>query len=166
MKQKGFIDIVIVVGLVAVLAVGGFFLWRQQAAKPKTNPPAEQESNKPENTQSPEPVRRSQDRPSAPAPKSNVTTVELDEEFTLQIGERVKLEGKEVYLKLTGFYNQPCPQGAQCVWSGQAVHYELTVDGKVYKTSLTGNLPSDSPYMGIKKKTDYTTYATMTIHKR
>ena len=58
------------------------------------------------------------------------------------------------FLRITKFINSPCPKGAQCIWSGQAVMTELTVDGKIVPSGA-----KDSPYDITGKDSDYTTYA-------
>lgn len=83
--------------------------------------------------------------------------VELGEEFSLKKGEIAKVKGKSVSLHITGFINNPCPENADCTWSGQAVKYELTVGGKVYNNSY------ESPYDVTQKDTNYKTYSKFII---
>lgn len=88
--------------------------------------------------------------------------VSLGQEFTLKKGETAHVQGLNVFLKVKEFINSPCPKGAQCVWSGLAVVYELRVDGKKYVSS-PGNPPHASPYDVLVKGSDYKTYATFVI---
>jgi len=102
-------------------------------------------------------------------PSSNVKIVSLGEEFTLKKGETARVEDLNVFLKVKDFIYSPCPKEVQCIWSGLAVVFELTVDGKVYG-SLFDNSPHNvplhkSPYDVLVEKTDYKTYATFVINK-
>ena len=94
---------------------------------------------------------------------SSTMTVSLAQEFTLKKGETAQVKGLNVFLKIKDFIYSPCPKGSQCIWSGLAVVYELTVDGKVYNASM-GNLPPETPYNVLVKDTDYKTYATFVIN--
>jgi len=96
--------------------------------------------------------------------ESSRVMVSLGEEFTLKKGETARVKDLNVFLKVKDFIYSPCPRGAQCLWSGLAVVYELTVDGIVYGSSLD-NPPRDAPYDVLVKKTDYKTYATFVINK-
>ena len=86
--------------------------------------------------------------------------VELGKEFRLKKGEVASLEGGRALLKIAKFINSPCPKGAYCVWSGQAVITELTVDGKAMPPNA-----KDSPYGVTVKKSDYRTYAVLVVDK-
>lgn len=108
--------------------------------------------------------------PTAPAQASTADSgsstmiISLGEEFTLKKGETARVKGLNVFLKVIDFYYAPCPKNVKCVWSGLAVNYELTVDGKVYVSSL-GHSPYEAPYDALVKKTDYKTYATFVINR-
>jgi hypothetical protein len=82
----------------------------------------------------------------------------------LKKGETARVKGLNVFLKVKDFIYSPCPKGSQCIWSGLAVVYELTVDGKVYGSSFDSP-PREAPYDVFVKKTDYKTYATFVINK-
>lgn len=89
--------------------------------------------------------------------------VSLDEEFKLQEGQSAVLTSDKDYrIKITGFINSGCPEGAQCIWSGIGIAFEHTYNGEVikginqfrafgYRTTLLG--------------TDYKTYAKLKIIK-
>ncbi|MBI5401369.1 hypothetical protein HZB05_00890 [Candidatus Wolfebacteria bacterium] len=74
-------------------------------------------------------------------------------------GETARVKGLNVFLKIKNFIYSPCPKDYQCIWSGLAVVYELTIDGKVYGSSF------EAPYDVLVGKTDYKTYATFVINK-
>lgn len=97
-------------------------------------------------------------------PKETVIFVNLGEEFTLVKDQSAIIKELNVSLKIKDFIYSPCPKGLQCVWSGLAVFYELTVDGKIYGASR-GDLLSGTPYDVFVKDTDYKTYATFVIDK-
>ena len=90
-------------------------------------------------------------------------TVSLGEGFVLIRGGVAHIKGLDVSLEVKDFINAPCPKGSQCIWNGQGVVYELTVDGKIYGSSV--NPPYEAPYEVLIKKTDYTTYAIFVINK-
>ncbi|MDP3544535.1 MAG: hypothetical protein Q8T11_18875 [Elusimicrobiota bacterium] len=84
--------------------------------------------------------------------------VELGREFRLKKGEVAAIEGDRATLRIVRFINSPCPKGARCVWSGQAVITELTVDGKV--------VPEDAktrPYDVLVKDSDFKTFAVLVV---
>ena len=80
--------------------------------------------------------------------------IELGKEFRLKKGEVASIAGGRAFLKIVKFINSPCPKGAYCIWSGQAVITELTVDGKVVPTNA-----KDSPYDIAVKSSDYKSFA-------
>lgn len=92
-------------------------------------------------------------------------TVNLGEEFTLKKDESAHLKNTDVYLTLTSFVNSPCPPGAVCVWSGQAVNYELRVGSKIYEGS-TINPISEFSYSVLLRGSDYQTFAVFVIELR
>lgn len=95
---------------------------------------------------------------------TDAITVSLGQEFTLKKGETARVKGLNVFLKVKDFIYSPCPISVQCIWSGLAVAYELTVDGKVFGSSLDSP-PYEAPYDVFVKKSDYKTYATFVIDK-
>lgn len=84
--------------------------------------------------------------------------VELGKEFRLRKGEIAAIAGTKAALRIVKFINSPCPKGAYCVWSGQAVITELTVGGKVVDPGA-----KDSPYLVAVKKSDYKTWADLVV---
>lgn len=87
--------------------------------------------------------------------------VELGKEFRLRKGEVASIEGGKAFLRIVKFINSPCPKGAYCVWSGQAVITELTVNGKVMDPKA-----KDSPYDVLVKDSDYKTWAALRVRRR
>lgn len=92
-------------------------------------------------------------------------SVSLGEKFRMGKGETAQLDNLDVYLKITDFINSPCPSDSVCIWSGLAVVYELSVDGKKYEAS-TGSLGKESPYQVSVEDSDYESYADFIITKR
>ncbi|MDD5304234.1 MAG: hypothetical protein PHS14_14130 [Elusimicrobia bacterium] len=84
--------------------------------------------------------------------------VELGKEFRLKKGEVASIAGGRATLRIVKFINSPCPKGAYCIWSGQAVITELTVDGKVVPPGS-----KDSPYDVTVKDSDYRTFAVLVV---
>lgn len=89
-----------------------------------------------------------------------VITAELGKPFVLRKTQRADLKGTDASLRITGFINSPCPKGARCVWSGQAVHLELTVAGST--VALDGN----APYAVEVLSSDYKSKARLLATKR
>jgi hypothetical protein len=90
-------------------------------------------------------------------------TVNLGEEFTLRKSETARVKNLNVFIKIIDFTNSPCPAGTQCFWSGQAVNYELKVDGKIY-ISAGQNPLLETPYDITVKDSDYKTYTKLIIN--
>jgi hypothetical protein len=88
----------------------------------------------------------------------------FDREFTLKKGESITLGEDNVSIKLTGFINSPCPKGAQCIWSGLSVLYDIIVDGVTYTGSDRSVL--DIPYVITIKDSDYESFAVFVISKK
>ncbi|MBU0569700.1 hypothetical protein KKB40_02870 [Patescibacteria group bacterium] len=137
MNKKGFVNVAIIVVIIVIVGIAGYFVLNKQSSSP------------------------------IPTPTdlgARAITVSLGEEFTLKKGGTARLGNLDVFLKVKDFIYSPCPKGSQCVWSGLAVVYELTVDRKVYDAPL-GNLPPEAPYNVLVKNTDYKTYADFVIEK-
>ncbi len=99
-----------------------------------------------------------------PAPAfaaSKSVSVELGKEFRLRKHQRAEIKGTDASVRITGFTNSPCPKGARCVWSGLAVHLELSVAGKVVPLESP-----ESPYRVETVKSDYVKYAVLRATKR
>lgn len=84
--------------------------------------------------------------------------VELGKEFRLRKGEVAAIAGTKATLRIVRFINSPCPEGARCVWSGQAVITELSVDGKVVPENA-----KTRPYDVLVKDSDYRTWALLVV---
>lgn len=95
----------------------------------------------------------------AAAPAKKIT-VELGKEFVLRKEQSAAFKGTDATLRITGFINSPCPKGARCVWSGQAVNLELTVAGS------TVALDGSCPFVVSTLDSDYKTRAKLKVSKR
>ena len=155
MNQKGFVNIAIIIGAVVMAGIAVYFiLSRRTITSPAPTPtPTPQTSTSTASTQTP-----------TANPDSKAIAVSLGQEFTLKKGETARVKDLNIFFKVKYFIYSPCPKGSQCIWSGLAVVYDLTVDGKVYNASI-GNLPPEVLYDVIVKETDYKTYATFVINK-
>lgn len=90
----------------------------------------------------------------------------LGQEFRLSENQTAVFDEPGVSIKLVGFYNQPCPQGLQCVWSGLDVYYELNVNGKKYIHNKTGDKIGDFPFVVEIINSDYKSYAVVKVSKK
>ena len=82
----------------------------------------------------------------------------------LELDQTAKLKISNVSVKLLRFTNSTCPTGSKCFWSGQAVEYELNINGKKYATgSVTKAVGTDYGVETINS--DYKTYAEIKIIK-
>lgn len=99
--------------------------------------------------------------PAAASAAPKAVKAEFGKEFRLGKYQRAELKGSDAAVRITGFINSPCPKGARCVWSGQAVHLELTAGGKVVPLESP-----DSPYRVETLKSDYKSYAVLRATKR
>jgi hypothetical protein len=84
--------------------------------------------------------------------------VKLGEPFRLSKGEKARLPGKNAFLRITGFVNSPCPKGARCIWSGQAVHFEVSVDGATAPAR-----GASAPFSVDVRESDYVSYAVFVV---
>ncbi len=175
MQQKGFINIFIIVAFVIGLTVAGYLAWSQKSK------PAPQASDISSATTTPVeeapipdeiipiPVDISQAASSsAQVVQSTSGTVSVDfgQDFILKKGQTARIKGQDISLVIKNFINSPCPKGAQCIWSGLAVVYELRINGKVYDADAHGGPPPMAPYDVIVKESDYKTYAKFLIGRR
>ncbi len=88
------------------------------------------------------------------------------EKFRLGEGETAFSDDDEdLLITVNSFINSPCPEGAQCLWSGKAVSYELFTKDKIYHAPM-GILPEDVPYEVKITDSDYKTYAEFVINKK
>lgn len=94
----------------------------------------------------------------APPPKT--IKAEVGKPFVLRKSQVAHLKDTDASIRITGFINSPCPKGARCVWSGLAVHLELTVAGSTI--ALDGN----APYAVEILDSDYKTRAKLLANKR
>ncbi len=117
----------------------------------------------------PIPVPNSEPSPK-PSPSPQLRTVIIGQEFTIQKGEKVIIAGTDgATFKLTGFYNNPCPPNANCIWSGLDILYEIqipeivtsdvTQEAKLYVKNEPLQHIDNVPFSAILKDSDYTTYA-------
>ena len=88
--------------------------------------------------------------------------VSLSEEFTLHENQSAIIENENYEIKITKFFNSPCPKGAQCIWSGIGIAFEYTYKGEVKKGT---NLVQAFGYQTTIIDTDYETYAKLKITK-
>ncbi|MBP9715170.1 MAG: hypothetical protein KBD52_01625 [Candidatus Pacebacteria bacterium] len=106
-------------------------------------------------------------------------TINLGTEFSIKKGEKVVIENHYgATFKLTDFYYHPCPEGAQCIWSGLDVFYEIQLpevknsDGSIMQKAklFVKNEPlqstKDMPFSITVKDSDYKTYAKVILQSQ
>lgn len=86
---------------------------------------------------------------------------ELGKEFRLRKNQRADLKGTDASVTIKSFVNSPCPKGARCVWSGQAVILEMTVAGSTVPVES-----ASSPYAVETLESDYKTFAVLRATRR
>jgi hypothetical protein len=92
--------------------------------------------------------------------------VDFGAAFTLKKNSRVYFNSSDEYLELTGFYYEPCPENAQCSWSGLDYYYKFYANGKTYtKAEILQNPLANTPYTIMLTDSDYKTYATFVVTK-
>ena len=90
--------------------------------------------------------------------------VNIDTTTRLELGKTIKLKTDNVTAKIISFVNDTCPEGTVCFWSGQAINYELIIDGQKYATgSITR--AANAKYQIDTISSDYKTYAEIKIVK-
>jgi hypothetical protein len=67
----------------------------------------------------------------ADPPSLDHPSVEVGEEFELKKGQRARITGTGLELAILNFFNQPCPPGAKCIWSGIGIEFEYRYNGQL-----------------------------------
>ena len=163
--KKNTVVAVSITALIIFLGIAGYFVLNKEQKTVISEIPAGETTGSADqqiiSNQNPEDIQTDTVGDSA----GIVKTVSLGDEITLGENETVILNQPEVSIKVVRFINSPCPSGVQCIWSGQAVSFELRVGDKVYKAPM-GTLSSDAPYDVTVKSTDYKTFATFVINSK
>jgi len=157
MNQKGFVNIAVIIGVIVLIGVAGYFIANRQTPLPEPTPsPAPSPNPTPSPTPSPNPT------PSpTPAPEKNKSvSVLLGQQFTLGKGQIAKVSNTGLEIEITAFFNNPC-QGV-CVWSGVGIGFEYRFNGEVQKGI---NLVQAFGYQTTIVKTDHETYANLIVEK-
>ena len=93
-------------------------------------------------------------------PSANYFSVELGQEFELKKGQRAEVAGTGFELTILNFFNQPCPPGAQCFWSGIGIEFEYRYSGQI-KRGI--NLAKAFRYTTDIIRSDYESYAILRV---
>lgn len=88
--------------------------------------------------------------------------ISLSEEFTLHENQSAIIENDNYEIKITKFFNSPCPDDVQCIWSGVGIAFEYTYNGEVKKGT---DLVQAFGYQTTIIDTDHETYAKLKISK-
>lgn len=112
-------------------------------------------------------ILRQNENPVIDPETDQVREVILGQEFTLQENGQVTIKDwPDATFKLTGFYYHPCPQNANCSWSGLDVFYEMRNGGRIYKKDKPLERFEDAPWVVIVKDSDYETYAKIVLQQQ
>ncbi len=93
-------------------------------------------------------------------PSANYFAVELGQEFELKKGQRAGVAGTGFEIAILRFFNQPCPPGVKCVWSGIGIEFEYRYDGQSKKGI---NLVQAFGYRTDVIRCDYESYAILRV---
>lgn len=92
---------------------------------------------------------------------SETLFISLGQEFTLHENQLAVFN--DIYkIKITGFFNSPCPEDVQCIWSGVGIAFRHNYRGEVKEGT---NLVQAFGYQTIIIDTDYETFAKLKIIK-
>lgn len=92
---------------------------------------------------------------------SAMPIIKLWEKFVLWSGKQIKYEWDTLYIKIISFVNSPCPEWAQCFWSGKWINIEFT---KNWQTQAWLDLQEAMWYKLDLVDSDYTNYATFILN--
>jgi hypothetical protein len=98
--------------------------------------------------------------------KNTNVEAQFGQGFRLEKDQTAHFKDSNVSFELLGFYNQPCPSGTQCFWSGQDVYYKIIDGDKTYSHKNLGDVTADGPYSLTVKDSDYTTYGNFVLNKK
>ncbi len=95
--------------------------------------------------------------------RSDVACIEvhLNEPVSLGKEECVKLENTRYSIRILDFFNEPCPEGVMCVWSGVGILLEHRLGDKTQKGM---GLVQVFGYQTTISETDYETFAVLSIN--
>lgn len=87
-------------------------------------------------------------------------SVSLGEEFVLHGRQCAAIDGEDLVVEITEFYNSPCPEGMECFWSGVGIRFEYRHAGEVQEGT---NLVQAFGYQTTILDTDHETFARLMI---
>lgn len=87
--------------------------------------------------------------------------IELGTEFTLHKNESAIIQNIGYKITITNFFNSPCPDGAQCLWSGVGVGLRHSLKGEI-KEGV--NLTEAFGYQTTILETDHETFAKLKVN--
>lgn len=101
--------------------------------------------------------------------KSNISDkviyISLGEEFKLKKEQVAILGDNLLEIRILDFIYSPCPEGAQCIWSGLGIIFEFTNANGEKITQMTSTFLINNTF-GFKievKDSDYNTYAILKV---
>jgi hypothetical protein len=87
-------------------------------------------------------------------------SVSLGEEFVLHEKQCAAIEGVDLVVEVVAFYNSPCPDGMECVWSGVGIQFRYRHAGEVQAGTT---LVQAFGYQTTILDTDHETFVRLTI---
>lgn len=138
MNQKRFINIVLIIVAIIIGTTMGYMAFSQKSPAPT-------------------PILSP-----TPAAGSKEKIVSLGQQFTLKIGQVAKVTNTGLEIEITAFYNNPCPAGMECLWSGVGIGFEYRLNGQAQKGI---DLAQAFGYQTTIVKTDHETYANLIVEK-
>ena len=135
-NQKGFANILLIILVVILSGMVGYLVLNQKftASSPK----------------------------SVSDLKNNTLSVSLGQKFTLKKEQVAKIANTGLEVEIKAFYNNPCPDGSECFWSGIGIEFEYRLNGQIEKGV---DLVKAFGYQTTIVETDNETYADLFVEK-
>ena len=89
-------------------------------------------------------------------------TIRIPTTFLGILPSSAKIIDEDFEIKITEFFNSPCPEGSQCVWEGVGIAFEY-YQGREVETGI--DLVQAFGYETTIIHSDYETYARLSISK-
>ncbi len=145
-NQSGFIGILFVI--LMIVGIADYLVVTKRSLAPVQISPSTESANP---LPSPPPAHVLKNEP-----------VLLKEQFTAKKNQLISVANTDLQIRITNFYNSPCPANAECFWSGVGVELEYIQNGKSQKGM---NLLEAFGYHTTIIKTDYETYADLIVER-
>jgi hypothetical protein len=158
-KNRG--SIILVLAIIVVVLMVGLIYLTFKTYPPKSQSAPIEASSTVVLTSTSTPVVNTQ-ATSSPVSVSQVVRIYLGQPFSLHKKQVAKLGEGGLEVRITNFYNSPCPPKLECFWSGIGVGLEYRLNGQI-QTGV--NLNQAFGYEVKILATDYQTYAKLVVNK-